>query len=222
MRQFSTGNYKAAIFDLDGTLADSMRVWDHICRDWLKGKGLEPEDGLEEKIAAMTLSQSAEYVSVFFFFSLPESQIKKECVDMVVSKYEKSVTLKDGAEEVIKLFAKKGLKLAIETSCFPTACENLLSRYDLRKYFSTVLSTDEVKRDKTFPDIYLACAEKLRIKPEDCVVFEDFYPALTGIKAAKMDAFAVYDESSALDWGKFKREADYATISLRKIIEEGE
>jgi beta-phosphoglucomutase-like phosphatase (HAD superfamily) len=110
------------------------------------------------------------------------------------------------------------MKLGIATSCFPAACESVLSRHGIRDYFSAVVYTDSVSRNKSFPDIFLACAEKLGVAPKDCVVFEDLYTTLSGIRAAGMGAIAVYDDSGAADWEKFKREADYAVMSLRELM----
>jgi HAD superfamily hydrolase (TIGR01509 family) len=214
MPQFLIDRYKAAIFDLDGTLVDSMRVWDHICRDWLSGKGKTAEDTLEQKLTAMTLTQAAEYVTGFYNITLSPSQIIKEWEDMVLYQYEHTIPLKDGAAELIKLLAAGGMKLGIASSCFPSACESVLSRHGIRDYFSVVVHSDSVSRSKAFPDIFLACAEKLGVEPKDCVVFEDLYTALTGIRAAGMGAVAVYDESGAAHWERFKEEADYAAVSL--------
>jgi len=218
MKQFLKYHYKAVIFDLDGTLIDSMHAWDHICRDWLIAKNIIPEDTLEQKIVSMTLSESAEYVSQWYAIPLSPSLIKKEWEDMVLYQYKHTIALKDGAMELVKFFAEKGMKLGIATSCFPAACESILVRYDLRNYFSSILYSDTVKRNKTFPDLYFACAEVLGVESKDCVVFEDFYPALSGIKSAGMDAVAVYDKSGALDWERFSKEADYAVLSLREMV----
>ena len=221
MRQFAFDRYKAAIFDLDGTLVDSMRVWDHVCRDWLTGKGIVAENELEQKIASMTLTQSAEYVIRHYNIDLPPSRVMKEWEDMVLYQYGHTIPLKDGATELLELLAAKGIKLGIETSSFPAACEKILSRHGIRGYFSAIVYSDSVSRDKTFPDIFLACAQKLGVKPADCVVFEDFYTALAGIRAAGMGAAAVYDDSGAAHWEKFKQEADYAAVSLRALASAG-
>ena len=218
MGQFAFDRYKAAIFDLDGTLVDSMRVWDHICRDWLTGKGVVPENELEKKIASMTLTQSAEYVIRHYNIDLPSSRIMKEWENMVLYHYAHTIPLKDGAAELLELLASKGIKMGIETSSFPAACESILSRHGIHGHFSAIVYSDSVNRGKTFPDIFLACAHKLNVEPADCVVFEDFYNALAGIRAAGMSAAALYDDSGAAHWEKFKQEADFAAESLRDWV----
>ena len=134
---------------------------------------------------------------------------------MVLYQYAHTIPLKDGAAELLELLASKGIKLGIATSSFPAGCESILSRCGIRGYFSAIVYSDSVNRDKTFPDIFLACAQQLGVEPADCVVFEDFYTALAGIRAAGMGVAAVYDDSGAARWERFKREADYAAESLR-------
>ena len=215
MMQLSS--YRAAIFDLDGTLADSMHVWDHICRDWLAGKGLTAESCLEQDIAEMTVSQSAEYVIRKYDITLEPSSIQAEWQDMVLRQYAEALPLKDGAVELVRALSAAGMKLAIATSCFPAACEAILGRYRLRDYFSVVMYTDEVSRDKSHPDLYLSCARRLETAPEFCVVFEDFPSALSGVRAAGMGLVAVYDDHAAGQWEQFKGAADFAIRSFREL-----
>ena len=218
MRRF-LDRYRGAIFDLDGTLADSMHVWDHVCRDWLSSKGIAPGDCLEQDIAVMTLAQSASYVIRSYGVTLAAADIMKEWENMVLSQYAHTVSLKDGAAELARNLGARGMKLAIATSCFPAACKALLARHGLEDLFSVIVYADEAGRDKSFPDIYLACAQRLGIESAACVVFEDLYAALPGIRAAGMAAAAVYDESGAAFWDRFKKEADFAFVSLRELLD---
>ncbi|MDR2476591.1 MAG: HAD family phosphatase [Treponema sp.] len=212
------GQYKAAIFDLDGTLVDSMHVWDRICRDWLAGKGIHADDALEREIAAMTLSQSAGYVIRRYAVPLSPAEIQAEWDAIVVRRYRQDVPLKEGAAELVKTLAARGMKLGIATSCFPAACEAVLARHGIQDYFSVICYTDQLMRDKTFPDVYRACARRLGADPKDCVVFEDFPAAASGVKAAGMGLVAVYDESASPQWESFKRQADAAAVSFREFL----
>jgi HAD superfamily hydrolase (TIGR01509 family) len=210
-------HYGAAIFDLDGTLADSMHAWDHICRDWLAAKKITAQNCLEKDIERMTLTQSAEYVIRTYGMAIEPPRIIAEWEAMVIRQYKETIPLKDGAAEFVRALAAAGMKLAIATSCFPAACEAVLCRHGIRDCFSVIVYADEVNRDKTFPDLYLAAAQRLGIAPEACIVFEDFPPALSGIRAAGMGLAAVYDESSADQWPAFGEAADFAVHSFREL-----
>ena len=118
----------------------------------------------------MTLTQSAVYVISHYGLALSPAQVISEWEALVLHQYTYTVSLKDGAEELVKFLSSRGMKLAVATSCFPTACEAVLSRHGIRNYFSTIFYSDQVGKDKTFPDIYLACAEGLGVEPEACIV----------------------------------------------------
>ena len=169
----------------------------------------------------MRQTVTAEYVIRSYGINLDPPQIQAEWEAMVMRQYTESIPLKDGAAELLEALAAAGTRLAIATSCFPAACEAILARHRIRDFFSAVVYSDEVNRDKTFPDLYLACARRLETAPESCVVFEDFPPALSGVRAAGMAMAAVYDDSSADQWDQFRGAADFAIRSFRECHRSG-
>jgi HAD superfamily hydrolase (TIGR01509 family) len=205
----SISDYRGAIFDLDGTLIDSMHVWDHLCRNWLLARGKTPEAGLERDIAPMTLAQSAEYVIRRYGFTSSPGEIIAQWQGMVLESYKTAIPLKKETAALVRELHGAGLKLAMVTSCFPAACEAVLQRHCLRSLFSEILYTGEAGRDKSFPDIWLAAADRLGLDSAACIVFEDAYHALAGVRAAGMAFAAVYDDT-CVEWKLMKAEADWA------------
>jgi beta-phosphoglucomutase-like phosphatase (HAD superfamily) len=201
-------DYRGVIFDLDGTLIDSMHVWDHLCRDWLAAQGKKPDAALERDIATMTLTQSAEYVRRRYGFDLSPGEIVSRWEGMALGAYETTVPLKQETAALARELYGAGRSLAVVTSCFPAACEAVLRRHGLRDLFSAVLYTGEAPGDKSFPDIWLAAAGRLGLAPASCIVFEDAYYALRGVRAAGMAFAAVYDDTCA-EWELMKAEADW-------------
>lgn len=205
--------YEGVIFDLDGTLADSMHVWDSICRDWLESAGCIPRDGLDEAISLMTLPQSADYIAREYTPNRSPAQILEDWNRMVTHRYKHDVILKPGAGELVRALAEEGMPMAVATSCVPPACEGLLRRYGLWDCFTAVVYSGDVGRDKTFPDIYLACGERLGVAPRRCVVLEDLYEASRGVRAAGMGLVAVYD-ASCKQWEALRDAADLAVMGF--------
>ena len=215
-------DYEAAIFDLDGTLADSMHIWEELFREFLRDNNIAPPEGFERIIGPMRLSESASYIISEFGIDKTPQQVIDEWLGMALHRYKHTVMLKDGAAELLRELSGRGIKLAVATSCFPAACEAVLCRHGLRELFCVICYSDDVKRGKAFPDLWLDCAEKLDVPPQKCVVFEDFPTALSGVRAAGMGFVAVHESSFAGsfqgDWQDFSAKADIAVKSLRELL----
>ncbi|MDR1565762.1 MAG: HAD family phosphatase [Treponema sp.] len=213
--------FEAAIFDLDGTLVDSMGLWDRMFRAWLISLNRVPDREAAAAVKTMALTQSAEFVVRHFGLGIPPELVISQWESLALDEYREKVPLKSGAEELVRALAARGMRLGIATSSFPVACETVLGRHGIREFFSSIIYTDEIRlpgeageggkvRGKGFPEIWLAAASRLGIAPSKCVVFEDLRESLKGCRAAGIGAFvAVYDES-APDWPELRREADLA------------
>ncbi|MDR2397565.1 MAG: HAD family phosphatase [Spirochaetaceae bacterium] len=212
--------YRGALFDLDGTLLDSMPIWDRLCRDYLLQEGKHPEERLEADLAAMTLSQAAQYVHRHYGLPHSPEAIIDQWEEMVLEAYKTTLPLKPAIPALVRELYDAGLALGVVTSCFPTACEGALKRHGLWPLFSTILYTDTVSQDKSLPNIWKVAANQLGLAPEDCIVFEDAYHALQGVREAGMSFVAVYDDSCR-DWESMYAQADfsirYTGIEKRKI-----
>jgi len=213
--------WRAAIFDLDGTLADSMRIWDGVCREWMEARGLTPPDGLEERIRLMTLEESARYITGEFLPGLEPGCVLGEWNRLVADRYEASVLPKEGAVELVRRLRREGMAIGLATSSFPGVCERFLDRFALTGLFSAIVYTDETGRDKSHPDVYLACARRMGVPPGCCVVFEDIEEALEGVDAAGMEMVAVRDDSCK-NWERLRERARWAVDSLALLLDGGD
>lgn len=213
-------SFKGAVFDLDGTLADSMGLWEEVDRIWLERRHIRAPEDIAAIFASMTVTGAAEYAIRRFGAGPGPEEIVREWRDMVLEQYRGTVPLKEGARELIRFLIRRGIKLAVATSCFPAACEGFLARQGLREAFSALVYTDEMRAEdgrilnKDNPRIWRTAAEGLGLAPEDCVMFEDRYEALMGGRAAGMGVVAVWD-ASCPDWSLLETEADLALRSLR-------
>ena len=208
---------EAAIFDLDGTLIDSMHLWENFSSDWLRSFGKTPGKTLAADIYSMTFSQCADYFKKNYDLDLSRDELISQWGDGMTERYIKGAILKQGVKELLDAFSEKRIKMGIATYSLPRACEAILCHHKIRSYFSSIIYAYEfedvtkfssVKKD---PQFWLAAAGRLGTEPEKCIVFEDSFTSFEGVKPAGMCFAAVYD-SSAGRWPLLSISAD---ISLQ-------
>ena len=187
---------EAVIFDLDGTLIDSMWVWKQIDKDYLARFGHELPDDLQETLEGMSFKETAEYFQKRFGIKDDIETINRCWNDMARDYYEHKVTLKPGVHEFLKYIKSKNIKTGVATSNSPELVKTVLTNLGVIDYFDAIHTSCEVEHGKPFPDIYLFVAEKLGVDPKKCYVFEDILPGIEAGKAAGMTVCAVYDEIS--------------------------
>lgn len=209
---------KAIIFDLDGTLIDSMYVWRKIDIDFLAERGLKVPPDYEQAIKTMHFETAAEYTIARFGFKETPQEIMSIWLNMALNEYAHNVRLKDNAEELLKRLKTLSVKIGIATSSKPILAEPVLKNNGVYDYFDIICYTSEVGLDKRHPDIYLLTAKKLGVKPEECIVFEDIIDGINGAKLAGMRTIAVYDEGSADDVEMLKSVADKYIYSFTELL----
>jgi len=200
---------KAVIFDLDGSLVDSMWIWKDIDVEYLGRFGITLPHNLQKEIEGKSFSETA----VFFKerFQIPDSleQMKEDWNRMAWDKYINDVPLKPGADLFLQYCINHGIKLGIATSNSRQLVEAVADARGFGKDFDCIMTACEVAKGKPAPDIYLAVADKLGVQPKDCLVFEDIVPGIMAGKNAGMRVCAVEDDYSMHQTFDKKRLADY-------------
>ena len=200
--------YDAVIFDLDGTLIDSMGVWLKIDEEFLAKRGFESSQDYAEQINARSFRDAAKYTIERFSLSDSEDDLMKEWNEMALYEYSHNIKLKKGAKEYIEALKKRGVKIGLATSCSNFLFEPLLKNNGIYDYFDVLCSTEEVSCGKEGPAIFSYTAQKLNVAPERCLVFEDILIAMKSAKLAGMDVFGVYDHFSREQWEDIQKIAD--------------
>lgn len=211
---------KAVIFDLDGSLVDSMWIWKDIDIAYLGRFGIPLPDDLQRQIEGMSFSETARYFKEHF--SIPDSieQMKEDWNRMAWDKYMKEVSLKEGVAEFLAGCRDRGILLGIATSNSRQLVENIADVHGFHNIFQCIMTGCEVEHGKPSPDIYLKVAERLGVSPKNCLVFEDIIPGIQAGKSAGMRVCAVEDEYS-LDAKEAKKElADYYITDYRGLWDE--
>ena len=209
---------KGVIFDLDGTLVDSMWMWKTIDIEYLGKRGLDCPEDLQKKIEGMSFSETAVYFKERFH--LPDSldEIKAEWTRMSLDKYEHQVPLQPGAGRFLQFLKDHNIPMGIATSNGQAMVDGVLDALKIRPFFDSVATACEVKAGKPAPDIYLYVAGKLGVKPEDCLAFEDVPAGIQAGKAAGMRVIAMADEFSRAMEEEKRRLADFWADDFDQVI----
>ncbi len=211
-----------AIFDLDGTLLDSMWVWDRVDEEFLGARGFAVPTDYAKAISAMGFVETAEYT--INRFSLKESveSVIQEWNKMAERTYHDEVATKPFAGELLREMKDRGMKLGVATSSYGTLFYPCLKRNGIHQFFDAFTETSEVPRGKGFPDVYIKAAEKLGCQPAQCVVFEDIPEGIAAARAGGFFTVAVYDDRSKEEWEEICRRADFSIRSFGEFLERPE
>lgn len=182
-----------AVFDVDGTLLDSMSVWDTIGEDYLRSIGYIPRENLNEVFKDMSLQQAARYYQIEYGVTLSIEEIMDGVNSRLERFYREQAQLKPGAGEFVRELSRRGVKLCIATATDRHLVEAALARCGVLEYFEDILTCTAVGSGKDEPLIYREALKRLGAARPSIVVFED---ALYAARTAKADGFpvaAVYD-----------------------------
>lgn len=209
---------EAVIFDLDGTLVDSMWMWRSIDIEYLARFGISLPEDLQKCVEGMSFSETALYFKERFALKDHPDQIKSEWNKMAWDKYMNEVPLKEGVLEFLIYLKEHNIPAGIATSNSKQLVELIIQKLGILEYFASIRTSCEVAKGKPSPDIYLLVATDLGVKPEHCLVFEDIVTGIMAGKNANMKVCAVYDPYSDEELEEKRKLADYYVTSMREII----
>lgn len=204
-------NKKYAIFDLDGTLIDSMRWWKGLAEEFLRSRGVtEIPDGLTDQIQMMTVLESSRLFIRTFGISGTAESVAGEMNTLMDRHYREDISLKLGVKACLDTLKKKGVRMCVASAASAKLAEDCLKRLGAADYFEEFLSCEDVGAGKTRPDIYLRAAAGMGAAPEDTAVYEDALYAAETAKKAGFYVIGVYDEGSCRTKEERKRLGDLA------------
>ena len=209
MRHEMLQNIDAVIFDMDGSLVDSMGMWRAIDIEYLGHFGIPLPENLQAEIEGMSFGETALYFKEHFPIPNSVEEIMQTWNRMAWDKYVYEVPLKEGIPEFLRGCKENGIALGIATSNSRELVENVAQVHRLRDYFTSIVTGSEVERGKPAPDIYLKAADELSVSPARCLVFEDIVAGILAGKNAGMRVCAVADAYSEHDADRKRKLADY-------------
>ena len=214
-------NIKAVIFDLDGTLVDSMWMWKSIDVEYLGRKGIAvPEDiqAFQEELEGMGFTETAVFFKNRFQIEDSLEEIKKTWIFMAEEKYCNEVPLKAGVREFLEELRNRNIRIGISSSNSRELIQVVLKAHGIAEYFDCITTCCEVPNSKPAPDVYLKTAEGLQVEPKDCLVFEDVPMGIMAGKNAGMQGCAVEDAYSKRQEAEKRRLADYYIEDYYEVL----
>ena len=182
-----------AVFDVDGTLLDSMPVWDCVGENYLRSIGYEPEENLNEVLQNMSLLQAARYYRREYGVVLSEDAIMKGVNAMLEKSYRCEIPLKPGVEGLLRRLHRAGVKLCIATATDRYLVEAALERCGVLSCFGAIFTCNEVGHGKDEPDIFEEALRFLGTEKAETVVFDDALYAVRTAKEAGFPVAVIYD-----------------------------
>ncbi|MDO5294918.1 MAG: HAD family phosphatase [bacterium] len=205
-----------AIFDLDGTLIDSMGIWDELAEQYLLKNGIMPQKGVREAIKTMSLEESVVYFKEHYKLEKDTDQMIKEINGMITVQYKEKIPLKDGAKELLESLKERNVKMCIATATDKRLVVMALKRLEILSYFEDIVTCSEIGKSKEHPDIYNEALARIGTKKQTTIVFEDAYHAICTAKKAGYVVAGVKEQSELENQERIGKKADFYITSLKE------
>ena len=209
---------RGAIFDVDGTLLDSMFIWDTIGETYLRSIGYQPKENLNETFKNMSLHQAARYYQTEYGVTQSIDEIMDGVNAMLERYYRFEVPLKPGVAELLEWLRQDGVKLCIATATDRHLVEAALDRCGVLSCFGEIFTCNEVGHGKDEPDIFEAALRFLGTRREETLVFDDALYAVRTAKEAGFPVAAVYD-SHERSQAEVRARSDLYLEDLTQLVE---
>ena len=199
---------KGAIFDVDGTLIDSMEMWNECGARYLARLGIEARPGLAEQMAILPIHESGEYIRRHYPISLTAEEITDGLNRLAYDFYMNEAELKPHIPELLGALREAGIPMTVATASDAALVDKVLTRLKIRSFFDTVHDCRELGTDKKHPECFLRCAGLLGTPPSETWMFEDMLHAASTAHAAGLKVAGLFDRSSAANEEKMREICD--------------
>lgn len=214
-----SADYSTLIFDLDGTLLDSMNAWCELDRTFLAKRGFSVTDDYSEAVKHMCFSEAAEYTAARYGLDETPEEIMSCWNDMIKDAYACSIRLKPGAGDFLRAASQLGFRIAAATALSHELAVSALRSNGVFELFNAIASLDDVggKTNKSDPAVYLLAAERAgAADAEECIVFEDISSGIQGAKSGGFPVCCVYDSANRDEWEFLQNVSNFFIIDWEK------
>ncbi len=211
---------QSAIFDMDGTLLDSMPIWKDLGPNMLRSMGVEPAPDLADRVMVLTLREGAQLCKEEYSLPLSVDEIIQQIEARVRDFYEHQVQAKPGVQKFLSLLKMEGVWMYVATNTDRHLAEAALRCAGIDQYFRGLLTCSEIGAGKNdSPEIYERAMTRLRSTKRDTVIFEDAVHAIRTAKRAGFRVCGVYDSSAEADQAEIRQLSDYYIRSFEEMFE---
>jgi len=190
-------NIKAAIFDMDGTLVDSLFLWDVLWsafgERYLNDKSFAPNVEDDKKVRTLTLKDAMDLIHNHYHLGESGEELLALANSIVIDFYANSVELKSGVRKFLEHCKNTGVKMCVASATAPELIDVAIKHCDIGKYFLKVFSCGTIGKGKEEPDVFLQAAEFLGTEINETWVFEDSLTAIETATKIGMPTVGIYD-----------------------------
>ena len=199
---------KAAVFDLDGTLLDSMWLWEGLANNYLKSIGIEPPEDLRDTLKKLSLLDGCHYIKDRFQLSKAPEEINDEMEELLEVHYAKHFMLKPYVLETLNGFKNSNIRMCLATATADNLVIKALERLGIGDCFEFIQTSNNIGIGKSNPEFFQAVIKRLDIEPKDIWVFEDALHCMISAKKCDLNIVALQDDSAISDRQEIKKVAD--------------
>lgn len=209
---------RGAIFDMDGTLTDSMYIWRSAASEYIKSLGKTPAPDLDERVSHKSVFDTVKTFREEYGVEGTDEEISSSVFATVERVYREKVVLKEGVLDLICELHGKGIPICIATATDRPISGAAIERLGLAPYVKKLFTVAEVGKGKDNPDIYFEALRELGSDVSDTLVFEDAPYAVKTAKAAGFPVIGLYEDVYSDEWEDIKKFADISVISMKELL----
>lgn len=208
---------RLAIFDLDGTLFDSMGIWEKLAYNYLIKKGIEVEPNIRESLKEYSLYEASIVIKERFNLKESGDEINHQMEEILRYYYENTIPLKEGAKELLERLKNQGIRIVAATATIDPLAIAALKRLQIFDYFEFVQTCKGVGIEKYKKEFYQLIVERTGVLPRDMVVFEDALHSMEAANKIGIRVVAIKDDSAKSDFDKIEKIADLVIENFNEV-----
>lgn len=208
---------KAAIFDMDGTLIDSMSAWRRLNSEFVLSRGIQPTEAERRTLYTMSGMAAVTYMNEHFRIDCDFDDLCRNAIQAMETVYAGGVPLKPGAKDYLRRLGERGIKRVLATATPAKQALIALNRIGLIPYLDYIYCNEIIGLDKSNPAFYDRLCSLIGEEKQDCVMFEDALYAMRGARAAGLGVVGIYDDTSAPDEPSIRDVCDRFILSFDEL-----